>query len=53
MTILILKTYEEQLLAMNFEMMLAQIRSLPIKFLLGQCMTIHDRYKAGLKELEK
>ena len=53
MSILILKTYEDQLLDMNFEMMLAQIRSLPIKFLLGQCMTIQDKYTAGLKDLEK
>ena len=45
MCILILKTYEEQLLNMTFEMMLAQLMNLPVKFLLNEAIEIQDKYK--------
>lgn len=45
MCILILKTYEEQLLNMTFEMMLAQLMNLPVKFLLNDAIAIQDKYK--------
>jgi len=43
MCILILKTFEEQLLSMSFEMMLAQLMSMPVKFLIGDCMALQDQ----------
>jgi len=35
---------------MNFEMMLAQLMSLPVKFLVGECMTIYDKHKENLPQ---
>lgn len=42
---MILKTYEDSLLNMSFEMMLAQLMNLPVKFLLTDSITIMDKYK--------
>jgi len=37
---------------MTFEMMLAQLSTLAVKFLIGDCMAIQDKYKAALQELD-
>lgn len=44
--ILILKTYEDKLLNMSFEMMLAQLMNLPVKFFLAEPTEIQDKYKS-------
>ena len=43
--ILILKTYEDKLLNMSFEMMLAQLMNLPVKFFLAEPIDIQEKYK--------
>ncbi len=48
---MILGHFEEQLLSMSFEMMLAQLMSMPVKFLIGDCIAIQDTFRAQEKEL--
>lgn len=46
--LLILKTYEDLLLKMSFEMMLAQMMALPVKFLIADCQQLEkDFFAAG------
>lgn len=52
MCILILKTYEDKLLNMTFEMMLAQLMNLPAKFFLNEAIDIQEKYKAKEKTPE-
>mmetsp|Transcript_18683 Transcript_18683/g.31949 ORF Transcript_18683/g.31949 Transcript_18683/m.31949 type:complete len:306 (-) Transcript_18683:36-953(-) len=50
--ILVLKTFEEQLLNMSFEMMLAQLISLPVKFLYNDCTSLRDTLLRKREEAE-
>eukprot|EP00356_Strombidium_inclinatum_P010818 CAMPEP_0170488984 /NCGR_PEP_ID=MMETSP0208-20121228/7417_1 /TAXON_ID=197538 /ORGANISM="Strombidium inclinatum, Strain S3" /LENGTH=46 /DNA_ID= /DNA_START= /DNA_END= /DNA_ORIENTATION= len=36
---------------MGFEMMLAQLMSMPVKFLIGDCIALQDSFRAQEKEL--
>ena len=40
------------MLKMSFEMLVAQMMTLPSKFLVGDCIDIDKRYEKKLKEVE-
>lgn len=50
--LLVLQTYEDQLLSMSFEMMLSQLMNLPGKFLLNEPTEISRKYKDSMDDLE-
>ena len=52
MCILVLKTYEDKLLNMSFEMMLAQLMNLPAKFFLSEAIEIQDKFKGKERTAE-
>lgn len=49
-SILILKSSEETMLTMSFEMLVAQMMTLPSKFLIGECIDIDKKYEKMLEE---
>ena len=51
--LLILKTYEEELLDMNFEELLASLINLPYQFLVKDSEDLYEQYLIKLKEYEK
>lgn len=50
-SILILKHNEESMLDMQFEMLVAQMMSLPYKFLVAGCISVNDEYEKKEKAL--
>jgi len=52
MSILILKSSEEMMLKMTFEMLVAQMMTLPSKFLIGECLEIDTKFEKLLKEAQ-
>lgn len=51
--ILVLKSAEETMLNMSFEMLVASMMTLPTKFLIAQSMEIDNKYAKMIEDAQK